>query len=108
MSTSAITSPAAPRWNTRRGSAPTKSSTPTAAGATLSPRAEPDARQQGPPPGCDRPALCAPATVSSMLEQELGVIQQGPEQVLGRPPTVVGPVGEFGHGQRALRLAGRA
>jgi len=43
-----------------------------------------------------------------MLEQELGVIQQGPEQILGCPSAVLGMVGDFGDGQPGFGRAGVA
>ncbi len=43
-----------------------------------------------------------------MLEQELRVIEQGPEQVFGGPATVGGLVGECRRGQVALGRAGIA
>ena len=55
----------------------------------------------------ERPS-CLPADGSSMLKQELGVVQQGPEQVLGGQPAVRGVFREFGYGQIALCRAGMA
>ena len=43
-----------------------------------------------------------------MLEQELGVVQQGPEQILGGPPAVLGVVGDFGDGQLGFGRIGAA
>src|SRR5206468_9910756 len=53
----------------------------------------------------------APMTGSytfSVLEQELRMVQQGPEQVFGGPPAVAGLGGEGGDGQLALRRGGIA